>query len=78
MMRCALQRSEGSRVQPRRLISEHIGRVWVSIMGNKELVLDGNTGGTPTDNSGEPGAVLRLASVAARLLPAGATLRRGR
>jgi len=32
----------------------------VSIMGNKGLVLDGNTGGTPTDNSGEPGAVLRI------------------
>ena len=50
----------------------------MSIMGNRGLVLDGNTGGTPTGNSGEPGAVLRLALVAARLLPAGATLRRGR
>jgi len=50
----------------------------VSIMGIKELVLDGNTGGTPTDNSGEPGAVLHLALVAVALLPAGATLGRGR
>ncbi len=48
----------------------------MSIMGNRGLVLDGNTGGTPTDNSGEPGAVLRLALVAAGLLPA--TLGRGR
>jgi sortase A len=47
-------------------------------MGNKGLVLDGNTGGTPTDNSGEPGAVLRIVLVAAGFLPAGATLRRGR
>ena len=78
MMRCASQRSEGSRAQPRRLISEHNGRVWVSIMGNRGLVLDGNTGGTPPDNSGKPGAVLRLALVAAGLLPAGATLGRGR
>jgi hypothetical protein len=50
----------------------------VSVMGNRGLVLDGNTGGTPTDNSGEPGAVLGLVLVAARLLPAGVTLRRGR
>jgi hypothetical protein len=50
----------------------------VSIMGNRGLVLDGNAGGTPTDNSGEPGAVLRLTFVAAGLLPAGAALRRGR
>jgi hypothetical protein len=50
----------------------------VSIMGNRALVLDGNTGGTPTDNSGEPGAGLRLVLVTARLLPAGVTLRRGR
>jgi len=48
----------------------------VSIMDNRGLVLYGNTGGTPTDNSGEPGAVLRLALVAAVLLPA--TLGRGR
>jgi hypothetical protein len=47
-------------------------------MGNRGLVLYGNTGGTPTDNSGKPGAVLRLALVAAVLLPAGVTLRRGR
>ena len=50
----------------------------VGIMGNGGLLLDGNTGGTPTDNSGETGAVLRLALVAAELLLAGATLRRGR
>jgi hypothetical protein len=50
----------------------------VSIMGNRGLVLDGNTGGTPTDNSGEPGAFPRLASVAAGPLPAGVTLGRGR
>ena len=50
----------------------------MSIMGNRGLVLDGNTGGTPTDNSGEPGAVLRLALVAAGLAPAGAILRCGR
>jgi len=50
----------------------------VSIMGNRELVLDANTGGKPTDNCWEPGAVLRLALVAAGLLPAGTTLRRGR
>ena len=68
-MRCASQRSE---VQPRRLISEHNG--WVSTMGNRGL---GNTCGAPTDNSGEPGAVLRLALVAAGHLPVGATLRRG-
>ena len=49
----------------------------MSIMGNRGLVLDGNTGGTPTDDSGMPGAV-RLALVAAGLLPAGASLRRGR
>jgi hypothetical protein len=78
MMRCALQRSEGSRAQPRRLISEHNGGYGVSIMGNRGLVLDGNAGGTPTDNSGEPGAVLRLTFVAAGLLPAGVALRRGR
>jgi hypothetical protein len=78
MMRCALQRSEGSRVQPRRLISEHIGRVWVSIVSNRGLLLDGNTGGTATDNSGEPFAFVRLAWVAAGLLSAGATLGRGR
>jgi hypothetical protein len=47
-------------------------------MGNRGLVLDGNTGGMPTDNSGKPGAVLHLALVAAGLLPAGATLRRVR
>jgi hypothetical protein len=49
----------------------------VSITGNRGLVLDGNTSGMPTDNSGKPGAV-RLALVAAGLLPAGASLRRGR
>jgi hypothetical protein len=49
----------------------------VSITGNRGLVLDSNTGGMPTDNSGMPGAV-RLALVAAGLLPAGASLRRGR
>ena len=36
-------------------------------MGNRGLVLDGNTGGSPKDNSGDPGAVLRLFLVAARL-----------
>ena len=50
----------------------------MSIVGNSGLVLDGNTGGTPPDNGGEPGAVLRLVLIAARLLPAGATVRRGR
>jgi hypothetical protein len=50
----------------------------VSIMGNRGLVRYGNTGGTPTDCSGEPGVVLRLALVAAGLLPAGAALGRGR
>jgi hypothetical protein len=50
----------------------------VGIMGNRGLVLDGNAGGTPTDNSGETVAVLRLALVAAGLVPAGATLRLGR
>jgi hypothetical protein len=50
----------------------------VSIMGNRGLVLDGNTGGTPTDNSGKPGAVLHLALVAAELLSARATLGRVR
>ena len=48
----------------------------MSIMGNRGLVLDGNTSGKPTDDSGEPGAVLRLALVAAVLLPA--TLGQGR
>jgi hypothetical protein len=57
------------------LISEHNGGYGVSVMGNRGLVLDGNAGGTPTDNNGEPGAVLRLTFV---LLPAGAALRRGR
>jgi hypothetical protein len=47
----------------------------VSIMGNRGLVLDGNTGGTPTDNSGKPCAFVRLALVAAGLLSAGVTLR---
>ena len=47
----------------------------MSIMGNRGLILDGNTGGKPRDNSEEPGAVLRLALVAAGL---GATLKRGR
>jgi hypothetical protein len=37
----------------------------VSIMGNRGLVLYA----TPTDNSGESGVVLRLALVAAGLLP---------
>ena len=50
----------------------------MSVMGNRGLVLDGNTGGTPTDNCGESGAVLGLVLVAVRLLPAGVTLRRGR
>jgi len=50
----------------------------VSIVGNRGVVLDGNTGGTSPDNSGKPGAVLRLALVTAGLLPAGATLGRGR
>src|SRR5215212_5275644 len=47
-------------------------------MGNKGLVLDGNTCGTPTGNSGEPVPVLRIVLVAAGLLPAGATLGRVR
>ena len=50
----------------------------MSIVGNRGLVLDDNTGGMPTDNSGEPGAFPRLASVAVGPLPAGVTLRRGR
>ena len=49
----------------------------MSIMSNRGLILYGNTGGTPTENTtGEPGVVLRLALVAAVLLPA--TLGRGR
>jgi hypothetical protein len=44
-------------------------------MGNRGL---GNTCGASTDNGGEPGAVLRIALVAAGLLPVRATLRRGR
>jgi hypothetical protein len=48
------------------------------MVGNRGLVLDGNTGGTPTDNNGEPRAVLRLVLVAAGLLPAVATLGCGR
>jgi hypothetical protein len=57
-----------------------LGAQWdgVSIAANRGLILDGNTGGTPTDNSGEPGAVLRLVLEAAGLLPAGATLGCGR
>jgi hypothetical protein len=50
----------------------------VSIMGNRGLVLDGNTCGTPTDNSVKPSAVLRLALVAAGLLSAGVALGRSR
>jgi hypothetical protein len=50
----------------------------MNIAGNRGVVLDDNTGGTPTDNSGKPCAVLSLALVAAGLLPARATLRRGR
>ncbi|HWI45653.1 MAG TPA: hypothetical protein VNT12_05740 [Rubrobacter sp.] len=50
----------------------------MSVMDNRGLVLDGNTGGTPTDNSGEPGAVQRHLLVAAALMTSGATLRRGR
>ena len=50
----------------------------MSVVGNRGLVLDGNTGGMPTDNSGKPGAVLRLALVAAGLLSAKVTLRRVR
>lgn len=50
----------------------------MSIVGNRGLVLDGNSGGSPKDNGGEPGAVLLLAWVAAGLLPAGAALGRGR
>ena len=49
----------------------------MSIMGDRGLVLDGNAGGAPTDNGGEPGAVLRLALVAAGLVSVGTTLRRG-
>jgi hypothetical protein len=50
----------------------------VSVMGNRGPVLDGNTSGTQTDNSGEPGAFPRLAWVAAGPLPAGENLGRGR
>jgi hypothetical protein len=57
-----------------------LGAQWdgVSIVGNRGLILDGNTGGTPTDNSGEPGAVLRLDLAPAGLLQAVVTLRCGR
>ena len=47
-------------------------------MGNRGLVLDGNTGGTAADDGGEPDAVLRVALVSAGLLLAEATLWRGR
>ena len=50
----------------------------MSIVGNRRLVVSGNIGGKPTDNCGEPGAVLRPALVAAGLLSARATLGCGR
>ena len=50
----------------------------MNIVGNRGLVLDDNTGGAPTDNSRKPCAFVRLALVAAGLLSAGVTLRRGR
>jgi len=50
----------------------------MSIVGNRGVVLDRNTGGTPPDNCGKPGVVLRLALVTAGLLPVGATLGCGR
>lgn len=50
----------------------------MSIMGNRGLLLNGNTGGTSADDGGEPDAVLRVALVSAGLLLAGATLWRGR
>ena len=50
----------------------------MSIVGNRGVVLDGNTGVTRPDNSGKPGEVLYLALVTAGFLPAGATLGRGR
>jgi len=46
-------------------------------MGDRGLVLDGNAGGAPTDNGGEPGAVLRLVLVAGGRVSVGAILRRG-
>jgi hypothetical protein len=50
----------------------------VNIVSNRGLLLAGNTGGTPTDNSREPFAFVRLAWVAAGPLIAEATLGRGR
>ena len=50
----------------------------MSIVGNRGVLVGGNTGGTLPDNSGKPGAVLRLALVTAGLLPVGATLGCGR
>jgi hypothetical protein len=47
-------------------------------MGNKGLLLHGNTGGTSAGDGGVPDAVLRVALVSAGLLLAGAILRRGR
>jgi hypothetical protein len=74
------------------LLSEHVGRGRGSIIGNKGFVAIarklgtiqsqanaslGNTVGTQTDNGVMPGAVLRLFTVAAGIVPARATLERG-
>jgi len=74
------------------LLSEHGGRGWGSIMGNKGFVAIarklgtnqsqanaslGNTVGPPIDNGVMPGAVLHLFPVAAGIVPARAALERG-
>jgi hypothetical protein len=50
----------------------------VSIMGNRGILLNGNSGDTSADDGGEPDAVLRVALVSTGLLLEGTTLRRGR
>ena len=47
-------------------------------MGNKGLLLYGNTGGTSSGDGGVPDAVLRVVLVSTGLSLAGASLRRGR
>ena len=48
----------------------------MSIMGNRSLLLNGNTGGASAGEGGKPDAFLRVVLVSAGLLLA--TLRRGR